>query len=38
MWSIHDFPTYGLFVGYVTKEHIGRPMWSQYKKNDLQGS
>ncbi len=31
MWNIHNFPTYGLLVGYVTKGHIGCPMWSQYK-------
>ncbi len=25
IWSVHDFPTYGLFVGCVTKGHIGCP-------------
>lgn len=25
MWSIHDFPTYGLFVGCVTKRHVNCP-------------
>ncbi len=23
MWNIHDFPTYDLFIGCVTKGHIG---------------
>jgi hypothetical protein len=23
MWSIHDFPTYGLFVGCMTKGQVG---------------
>jgi hypothetical protein len=25
MWSIHDFPAYGLFAGCVTKGHVGCP-------------
>jgi hypothetical protein len=25
MWSIHNFPTYGLFTGCVAKGHVGCP-------------
>jgi hypothetical protein len=25
MWSIHNFPAYGLFTGCVTKSHVGCP-------------
>jgi len=25
IWNIHDFPTYGLFTGFVTKGLVGCP-------------
>ncbi len=30
MWTIHDFPTYGMIVGFVTKGYRGCPICSTH--------